>query len=86
VSESRIPSRKSGTVVLEVHGWHTQCGDCGYGRGGWAASPALKNPPGEPLSPDSRVCHGCGKAFTHVLNIYTDLAPRPIEPEATASA
>ncbi len=54
------------TATLEVHGWHSQCGECGYGRGGWAASPAYEGKP--VLGPDSRVCHGCGVVFTHVAD------------------
>jgi hypothetical protein len=51
---------------LVVHGWHTECGTCGYGRGGWGSSPALK---GEPiLTPESTVCHGCGVTFTHKVD------------------
>ena len=55
-------------VILEVHGWHTQCGACGYGRGGWAGGPANEGKP--ILTPGSRTCHGCGAAFTHVFTPY----------------
>lgn len=54
--------------TLEVHGWHTQCGECGYGRGGWAGGPAREGKP--ILGPGSRVCHGCGVEFTHKHLIY----------------
>ena len=63
-------------ITLEVHGWHTQCGACGYGRGGWAGGPAREGKP--ILGPDSRVCHGCGETFTHTLNVYRDREPQPI--------
>lgn len=48
--------------TLEVHGWHTQCGACGYGRGGWAGSPAREGKP--ILTPESTECPGCGVVFT----------------------
>lgn len=54
---------------LVIESWSTSCGDCGYGAGGWAASPALKGLP--VLHPDSRECPGCGVRFTHSLNVYT---------------
>ena len=53
--------------ILEVHGWHTQCGVCGYGRGGWASSPARDGKP--ILTPASRTCHGCGATFTAVVDV-----------------
>lgn len=56
-------------VVLRVESWSTSCGACGYGRGGWAASPAREGKP--ILTPTSRRCHGCGAIFTHALNVYT---------------
>lgn len=56
-------------ILLEVHGWHTQCGHCRYGRGGWAGGPAREGKP--ILTPESRVCHGCGQAFTHVVEQYS---------------
>ena len=70
-------------IVLEIHGWHTQCGACGYGSGGPYSS---RNPArqGKPiLDPESTVCHGCGETFTHTLNVYRDMEPQPItEPKA----
>ena len=67
-------------IVLEVHGWHTCCGSCGYGGGGWADSPANKSLP--ILTADSPHCHGCGRTFTHRLTVPTGeraalLEPRP---------
>lgn len=50
------------TARLIVQNWHTECGECGYGRGGWAGSPAREGKP--VLEPDSRICPGCGVAFT----------------------
>lgn len=58
----------SAEVTLTVNDWTTECGACGYGRGGWAASPARKGLP--ILTPTSRTCHGCGKRFTHVANLH----------------
>lgn len=52
-------------VPLVVHGWHTECGRCGYGSGGW---PAAFNGQDTPiLTPESTVCHGCGRTFTHTV-------------------
>lgn len=53
---------------LIVQAWHTECGECRYGSGGWAASPARDDKP--ILTPESRTCHGCGVAFTRVVNPY----------------
>lgn len=65
-------------IVLEIHGWHTECGACGYGRGGWASSPALDDKP--VLTPEYRgECYGCGQTFTHVLNVYDINGAQPIE-------
>jgi transposase-like protein len=58
-------------VIRRIGGWHTECGSCGYGRGGWAASPAREGK--VPLSTDSPVCHGCGRTFTH--EEYTMISP-----------
>jgi hypothetical protein len=63
-------------VVREIHGWHTECGSCRYGAGGWVSSPALEGK--TPLSTDSPKCFGCGKTFTHELNVYKDMEPRPL--------
>lgn len=72
-------------VVREIHGYHTQCGTrvlggfkdgCGYGAGGWAASPAREGK--MPLFTSSEVCHGCGRRFTHTQNVYADIEPVPI--------
>jgi len=39
---------------LIVEDWHTECGACGYGAGGWMESP---RDGGNPiLSPESRAC------------------------------
>lgn len=65
------------SAVLEVHGWHTQCGACGYGRGGWASSPAREGKP--ILTPESKVCHGCGERFTEVREMYMRSAAIPPE-------
>ena len=56
------------SAVLEIHGWHSQCGSCGYGRGGWSASPARDGKP--ILTPTSTVCHGCGEQFTERREMY----------------
>ena len=64
-------------AILEIHGWHTQCGVCGYGRGGWAGGPANEGKP--ILTPDSRACHGCGVTFTHTSSPYS-MKVEPIEP------
>ena len=44
---------------LIVEAWHSECGACGYGAGGWAQSPAEQR--GPILGPASRVCPGCGR-------------------------
>lgn len=54
---------------LVINAWSTECGECGYGRGGWAASPALKGLP--ILTPESQTCHGCGAVFTESVDVYT---------------
>lgn len=72
-------------VILAVHGWHTECESCGYGKGGpyGAMNPARR---GEPiLTPESTVCHGCGRTFTHVQDVYSLGAPKPIEPSERAA-
>lgn len=74
--------------VLEVHGWHTQCRSCGYGRGGWAGGPAAKGLP--ILTPASTECHGCGVTFTHVASAgpYPNPmlgSPVPINSESEAA-
>jgi hypothetical protein len=51
---------------LNVEPWHTECGACGYGIGGWLESPADQGKP--ILGPDSRVCPGCGARFTRVID------------------
>jgi hypothetical protein len=56
--------------ILEVHGWHTQCGECGYGRGGWPSSPANQGKP--ILVPESKECPGCKAIFTHICHEYGD--------------
>ena len=54
---------------LVVEDWHTECGACGYGDGGWPDSPAdVGNPI---LTPESRFCPGCGVAFARVVNVCT---------------
>lgn len=55
--------------VLDVHGWHTECGECGYGSGGPMSDPTRR--PHGPLSPSSRECPECGVKFTHVRNSYS---------------
>lgn len=70
--------------LLIVDSWHTECGECGYGQGGWASSPALQGK--TPLNPESRVCHGCGVEFTEVLDVYAAHTPRPIEEAAILNA
>jgi hypothetical protein len=72
-------------IVLVVQSWSSECGSCGFGRGGWAASPALKDPPKEPLTPQSRVCNGCGKRFTHIENVYAWEGPVPIPADEEAA-
>lgn len=54
--------------TLIIDAWHTECGSCGYGRGGWTASPRLEGKP--ILTPESRECHGCGVRFTRTINLY----------------
>lgn len=54
-------------VVREIHGWHTECSSCGYGSGGWRASPALQGLP--ILNTSSRTCPGCGATFTHTATV-----------------
>lgn len=72
-------------IVLVVHGWSTECGACGYGEGGWASNrnPALQGKP--ILGPDSTVCHGCGKAFTHKSLLYGEPVPIKGAPAQQAS-
>ena len=66
-----IPKRGHGSEPkqLVIGAWHTECGDCGYGCGGWMASPALRGKP--ILTPESRECPGCGVCFTHSLDVYS---------------
>lgn len=70
-------------VTLIIDGWHTECGACGYGHGGWAASPALEGKP--ILTPSSRTCHGCGAAFTESLSVYTGERVLLGQPESKAA-
>jgi hypothetical protein len=58
------PKAPAKTAVRRVHAWHTECGNCGYGSGGWAGSPGLEGKP--ILTPDSPKCHGCGAQFTDI--------------------
>lgn len=62
--------------TLVIDAWHSECGACGYGRGGYTASPALEGLP--ILTPGSTSCPGCDVVFTHRLNVYTDREPQPI--------
>lgn len=62
-------------ALLKVHGWHTECGECRYGSGGWASSPAREGKP--ILTPRSRTCPGCGVEFTEVSRF--DGPPEPFE-------
>lgn len=55
-------------AVLEVHPWHTVCGNCGHGAGGWAAG---INRVSKPLGPDSTDCHECGARFYVKLDVYS---------------
>lgn len=57
-------------ATLIVGGWSTEC-SCGYGAGGWAASPALKGQP--VLGPESTECPGCGEQFTETRHLYARL-------------
>lgn len=50
---------------LIVHDWSTECGVCGYGKGGWAASPALEGKP--ILTPESTECPSCEAEFTDIV-------------------
>lgn len=52
-------------AILVVHGWHTECGNCGYGSGGWASNRDFPR-----LHPASEKCHGCGERFTEVQTMY----------------
>jgi hypothetical protein len=70
-------------VVRIVQRWHTECGSCGYGRGGWSASPALRG--GDPIFVDSPRCPGCGKTFTHELDPYSRDGVMPIPSDAPAT-
>lgn len=63
-------------ITLIVQRWHTECGSCGYGAGGYTSSPALEGKP--ILTPESDVCHGCGETFTHTMDPYKSLEPEPI--------
>lgn len=49
---------------LLVHGWNSQCGTCKYGGESWADFPA-----GSILTPESKVCPGCGVIFTHIRTL-----------------
>jgi hypothetical protein len=56
---------------LIVSGWHTECGECGYGRGGpygWGP----EGPPHGVLGPDSKICVNpdCKVEFTKVEETY----------------
>lgn len=73
--EKREPDDRK---ILVVDRWHTECGECGYGRGGWASSPAREGNP--ILTPESRVCYGCNCVFTHVDDAYSMKPPQPVEP------
>lgn len=56
-------------ATLVVCNWHTECGNCGYGRGGYMAAAAGKDTP--PLGPDSEQCPGCGEKFTETSRVNT---------------
>ena len=58
---------------LVVQLWSTECGSCGYGRGGWAGSPAREGKP--ILSPNmiGEKCPGCGEEFTEAESPYSGL-------------
>lgn len=57
----RVVFRVDKTALRAVHGWHTECSACGYGGGGWTASPALEGKP--IITPTSEECPGCGARF-----------------------
>lgn len=50
-----------------VKDWTTEC-SCGYGRGGWASSPALKGLP--IITRETTHCPGCGEEFTEQYGVY----------------
>jgi hypothetical protein len=55
-------------ATLVVHNWHTECGTCRYGSGGWASN---RNVHGI-LTPESKVCINpeCQAEFTEVIDAY----------------
>jgi hypothetical protein len=60
---SVAPNSPDRIAVRVIQSWSTECGECGYGRGGWAGGPARDGK--IPLTTSSPVCHGCGVVFTH---------------------
>jgi hypothetical protein len=63
--ERREPARPVPALIVEA--WHTECGACGYGDGGWVRTPARRGNP--ILTPESRVCPGCRVAFARVVDV-----------------
>jgi hypothetical protein len=70
----------AGPPELVVEDWHTECGACGYGGGGWTGSPADEGRP--ILTPESRVCPGCGVAFLRVVDVCAGVVSRPAVDDA----
>jgi len=62
-------------AYLVVEDWHTECGACGYGAGGWIESPLDGGNP--ILSPESRACPRCGVAFARVVDVSTGTVSYP---------
>jgi hypothetical protein len=74
------PSTGARTLDLLVEDWHTECGACGYGAGGYTGSPAEEGKP--ILTPESRLCPGCGVAFVRIV----DTCARTVSPLAADEA
>ena len=74
IGEGRESERPVPHLIVEA--WHTECGACGYGDRGWVEPPASMGNP--ILTPESRVCPGCGVTFVRVVNVHartTSLVP-----------
>lgn len=60
-------------AVLIVCNWHTEC-SCGYNRGSYMdrANKSVEWQAANPvLTPDSKVCPGCGEEFTSEERLNT---------------
>ena len=74
-------SASSAMAELIVEDWHSECGSCGYGAGGWLEPPADDGD--AILTPGSRTCPGCGVMFTRVIDVCAGtVRPLPVDEAA----